>query len=141
MTSKIQVLFPSIPAGSAGVATVTATENGQAVTVDIKGTLYSVHGHLSQVEALKIGDRVLIVPSEEGAVVAGRLRAKGEAPAPLQEEKDGRLLVEAAKSVRLQAGENRIEVHADGRIELHGRQITGEAGERVRLLGSKIELN
>jgi hypothetical protein len=43
--------------------------------------------------------------------------------------------------VRLQAGENWIEVHADGRIELDGRQITGMAEGRLRLQGSTIELN
>ena len=42
--------------------------------------------------------------------------------------------------MRLQAGDNWIEVHADGRIVLDGQNITGLAADKVRLLGQTIEL-
>jgi hypothetical protein len=140
MKSNIHALFESAP-DNAGVATVTSTLDGQATVVDLGGTLCPVTDHLSQVETLKAGDRVLTIRTATGMIVAGRLRAWDEAPAPRLEEQDGRLLVEAAQSVRLQAGQNWIEVHADGRIELDGRQITGLAEGRLRLQGSTIELN
>ncbi len=111
------------------------------MVVDQNGTPFPVAGHLSQVESLKEGDRILTICTATGIIVAGRLRAGNEAAAPRLEEQDGRLLVEASKSVRLQAGENWIEVHADGRIELDGRQITGLAEGCVRLQGSTIEFN
>jgi hypothetical protein len=139
--SHIQALFQSAPAGSAGVATVTDARDGQAVTIDLSGTPIPVAGHLSQVEALHTGDRVLTLRTEAGVIVAGRLRAANEAPAPRLEAADGRLRLEAPESVRLQAGDHRIEVHADGRIEIDGRLITGHARERIRLQGATIELN
>jgi hypothetical protein len=141
MKANIYELFKSAPTDNAAIATVLEVEDGQAMVIDLGDTPCPVAGHLSQVEALKEGDRILALRTATGFVVAGRLRAGGEDPAPRLEEQDGRLLVEAPKSVRLQAGENWIEVHADGRIELDGRQITGMAEGRLRLQGSTIELN
>lgn len=141
MKSNIYELFKSAPADNAGVAIVLEAENGQATVIDLDGTPCPVAGHLSQVEALKEGDRVLTVRTAAGIIVTGRLRAGDEAAAPRLEGKDGRLLVEAPQSVRLQAGETWIEVHADGRIVLDGQQITGLAEGRIRLQGSTIELN
>ncbi len=141
MKSNIQALFQSAPTDGAGIATVLETENGQATVIDLSGTPCPVAGHLSRVETLKTGDRVLTVRTAAGMIVAGRLRGENESPAPRLEEKDGRLLVEAPKSVRLQAGQNWIEVHDDGRIEFDGQQITGKAEGRLRLQGSTIELN
>lgn len=140
MKSNICEMF-QYATDNAEVATVQEAEGGQATVVNLGGTPCPVAGHLSQVEALKEGDRILTIRTAKGIVVAGRLRGKDEAPAPRLEEKDGHLLVEAAKSVRLQAGDNWIEVHADGRIELDGQQITGLAEGRLRLQGSTIELN
>ena len=141
MTSTIQAFFHSAPAESIGIATVTEAVAGQAVTIDPGGQAASVAGHLSQAEYLKAGDRVLTLSTDAGIIVAGRLRAADEAPAPRMEHRDGRLLVQAPESVCLQAGENRIEVHADGRIALNGKQITGQASERIQLTGSEIQLN
>jgi hypothetical protein len=139
MKSNIQALFQSAP-DSAAIATVLEVEDGQATVIDLSGVPCPVAGHLSGVEALKAGDRVLTIRTAEGIIVAGRLRAGNEAPTPRLEAQNGRLLVEAPESVRLQAGENWIEVHADGRIELDGQQITGLAADKVRLLGRSIEL-
>jgi hypothetical protein len=55
-----------------------------------------VPGHLSLVEALKEGDRILAIRTATGIVVVGRLRAGGETAAPRLENQDGRLLVEAS---------------------------------------------
>jgi hypothetical protein len=141
MKSNIYELFKSAPTDdAAAIATVLEVEDDQATVVDLGGTPCPVAGHLSQVEALKEGDRVLKIRTATGIVVAGRLRATDEAPAPRLENQDGRLLVEASQSVRLQAGDNWIEVHADGRIVLDGQNITGLAADKVRLLGQTIEL-
>jgi hypothetical protein len=141
MKSNIYELFKSAPTDNAAIATVLEAEDGQATVVHLSGTPCLVAGHLSQVEALKVGDRVLTIRTATGIFVVGRLRATDEAPTPRLEEQDGRLLMEAPKSVRLQAGQNWIEVHADGRIELDGKQISGLAEGRLRLQGSTIELN
>ena len=141
MKSNIYELFQSTPTDNAAIATVLEVEDSQAIFVDMGGTPCPVSGHLSQVEALKEGDRVMTLRTATGVIIAGRLRAGDETPAPRLQEQDGRLLVEATKSIRLQAGQHRIEVHADGRIELDGQQITGLATGRLRLQGSTIELN
>lgn len=141
MTSTIHQLFQSVPTDRIAIASVLEAENGQATMINLDGTSYPVTAHLSQVEMLKIGDRVMTIHSTTGVIIAGRLRAGDETTAPRLQEQDGRLLVEATKSIRLQAGQHRIEVHADGRIELDGQQITGLATGRLRLQGSTIELN
>lgn len=140
MKSNIQSLFQSAP-DNAGIAIVLQTENGQAAVIDLSGAPRPVAGHLSQVEVLKEGDRIVTIRTSAGIIVAGRLRGENETPAPRLEEQDGRLVVEAPESVRLQAGDNWIEVHADGRIELDGQQITGKAESLLRLQGPTIELN
>jgi hypothetical protein len=141
MTTAIQALFHCAPTESIGIATVTEAVAGQAVTIDLSGEAACVAGHLGQTEYLIVGDRVLTLRTVAGIIVIGRLRAADEAPAPRMEQRGGRLRVQAPESVCLQAGENRIEVHADGRIALDGKQITGQASGPVRLLGSTIELN
>jgi hypothetical protein len=141
MTSTIQALFQSPPAGTAGVATVSETKDGLAVTIDLSGTSWPVAGHLSQVEALAVGDRVVTLRTGAGMIVVGRLRAGNASPAPRLEAADGCLLVEAVESVRLQAGETMIEVRADGRIALDGRRISGRAAGQIRLSGAEIKLN
>lgn len=141
MKSNICELFKSAPTDNAAIATVLEVEDSQATLIDLNGIPCPVVGHLSQVEILKTGDQVLTMRTATGVIIAGRLRAGSEAPAARLQEQDGRLLVEATKSIRLQAGQNVIEVHADGRIELDGQQITGLAAGRLRLQGSTIELN
>jgi hypothetical protein len=141
MKANIIELFQTTTPDTTGIATVTTVKAGHAVEIELEGAFCPVAGHLSQVEALKVGDRVIILQVPMGLVIAGRLRSPTEIPAPRIEAQDGRLIIEAAQSVRLQAGRSRIEVHADGRIHIDGRQITEQAEERIRLLSTTIELN
>lgn len=141
MTSNVQTLHSTTSYGDAIVAFVTEAAEGKALVIDIGGTPFPAAEQLSSVEALSTGDRVLAMRSDAGFVVTGRLLDKDETPPPRLKSRDGHLLVEAEKSVRLRAGEHRIEVHADGRIELDGCRITGYAEGRICLIGSNIELN
>jgi len=141
MKANIIELFQTTTPDTAGIATVTTIEAGHAVEIDFEGVYCPVAGHLSQVEALKVGDRVLILQVPIGLVIAGRLRSPTEIPAPRLETQDGRLIIEAAQSVRLQAGQSSIEVHGDGRIQIDSRQITGQATGHIGLQSPTIELN
>ncbi len=141
MKANIIELFQTTTHDTTGIGTVTTVKNGHAAEIDFEGTCCPVAGHLSQVEALKVGDLVLILQVSMGLVIAGRLRSPKEPPAPRLESQDGRLIIEAAESVRLQAGQNMIEVHADGRIQIDGKQITGQATGRIGLHSPIIELN
>jgi hypothetical protein len=141
MTPNIHTLFDPTLTDNAAIATVAEAENGQAILVDLDGECLPVAGHLSGVEALHIKDRVLAIRAGGGIIVAGRLRGRNEAPSPRLETRDGHLVLEADRSVRLKAGNNRVEVHANGHIELNGRWITGHASGPMQLKGAVIELN
>lgn len=141
MKANIIELFQTTTPDTTGIATVTTVKDGHAAEIDFEGVCCPVDGHLSQVEALKVGDRVIILQIPMGLVIAGRLRSPTELPAPRLESQDGRLIIEAAQSVRLQAGQSSIEVHGDGRIQIDGRQITGQATGHIGLQSPTIELN
>ncbi len=141
MKANIIELFQTTTPDTTGIATVTTVKDGHAVEIDFEGVCCPVAGHLSQVEALKVGDRVLILKVTMGLVIAGRLRSPTAIPAPRLEAQKGRLILEAAQSVCLQAGQSMIEVHADGRIQIYGRQITGQATGNIGLHSPIIKLN
>ncbi|MGB3225928.1 MAG: hypothetical protein WBB23_24280 [Desulforhopalus sp.] len=141
MKANIIQLFQTTTPDTTGIATVTTVKDGHAVEIDFEGVCCPVAGHLSQVEALKVGDQVLILKVTMGLVIAGRLRSPTEIPAPRLEAQKGRLIFEAAQSVCLQAGQSMIEVHADGRIQIDGRQITGQATGNIGLHSPIIKLN
>ncbi len=123
------------------IATVVDTENGEALHVQIAGEQRSVVGHFGEVPILKTGDRVAVMQIAEGAIVMSRLRRPGEAPCPLVLDQDGRLEIEAAGGICLKSGESRIEITADGRIWVDGKEIYSICEGRMRLQGSTIELN
>ncbi len=141
MKANIVELFQTAAPDGPTIATVSSVREGQAVEIDFEGVFYPVAGHLSQVQSLKVGDRVLILQISQGFVVAGRLRLPNESPAPRLEVQEGQLVLEAAQSVRLKAGRSVIEIHADGRIKIDGQQITEQAEGSIRLQSTTIELN
>lgn len=141
MTTNLKPLFPPIAQDHAVIAVVAEVEAGQACRLTLADDSPAVVGHLSGVETLHPGDKVLAVPTASGYVVTGRLRAPAENPPPRLEAQEGHLRLEAPRSIRLQAGQSWIEIHADGRIQIDGEQITGLAAGRMRLQGATIELN
>ncbi len=124
------------------VAKVVEAEQGQALSVMLAdGQVLDVHGHLSEVSVLNAGDRVLIQRTAAGLVVTGRLRAPGEPAGSLVKERNGRLILDAAAGICLQAGDACIELTPDGRIQVDGREIYSIASGRVRLQGTTVEIN
>ncbi len=143
MNNKVTRLYPGQdqPQGQTAIATVVDTENGEALTVAITGEQLTVVGHFGEVPILKSGDRVAVMQAEDGVIVMSRLRSPGESPLPLALDQDGRLEIEAAGGICLKSGESRIEITADGRIWVDGREIYSISEGRLRLQGSTIELN
>jgi len=144
MKSKVRQLHEQrLAVGMVGIGEVEAAEGGEALRVILCGETeaLSVAGHFSAVPPLRAGDKVALLASAEGPLVIGRLRGTGEGPAPLLQDLEGRLLIAAGEGLCLQAGESRIELDADGRIRLDGREITSIATGRQRLQGATIELN
>jgi hypothetical protein len=113
------------------VAKVVEEKQGLAISlVFAEGQVLDVYGHLSEVPA-----------TVAGLVVTGRLRAEGEVARPLVQERNGRLILDAAAGICLQAGDACIELTPDGRIQVDGREIYHIASGRVRLQGSTVEIN
>ncbi len=125
----------------AQLALVTKAQAGLAINVSITGVEHRVAGHLSQVEHLQVGDQVLVTPTELGMIIIGRLRQNNEYPLPRQQQQDGNLSLEADQSLCLRAGQSRIEIHADGRIVINGKNILQIANGPLKLQGATIALN
>lgn len=123
------------------LALVTKAQAGLAINVSVTGVEHRVAGHLSQVEPLQVGDQVLVTATELSMIIIGRLRQNNEYPAPRQQQQDGLLTLEAEQSLCLRAGQSRIEVHADGRIVINGKNILQIANGPLKLQGATIELN
>ncbi|ALC17968.1 hypothetical protein DSOUD_3248 [Desulfuromonas soudanensis] len=144
MKSRVRQLHEQkLAVGTVGIAEVVTAEGGEALQVILCGQRepLSVAGHFSDVPPLREGDRVALLASAEGPLVIGRLRGSGESPPPLLQDREGRLLIAAGEGICLQAGGSRIELDADGRIRLDGREIASIASGLQRLQGSTIELN
>ncbi len=143
MNNNVTHLYPNQNQiqGQTGVATVLATENGAAIKVENAGEQLKVVGHFSEVSLLQSGDRVAVMPAEDGVIIMARLRNPGEMPSPLVLDQNGRLEIEASGGICLKSGESRIEITGDGRIWVDGEEIYTISAGRMRLQGSTIELN
>lgn len=125
------------------IATVHEVANDEACSVILPGEPQplTVAGHFSAVPVLKQGDRVAVMQTADGPVVMSRLRSQGETPQPLVLNAEGRLTVEAPGGICLKSGDSRIEITANGRIWVDGKEIYSISSGRMRLQGSTIELN
>lgn len=144
MPTKVTRLYPpQDPNGLTRIATVVEVANGEALSVMLPGELEPsmVSGHFSEVPVLKTGDRVALMQTAGGPVIMSRLRARGETQQPLVLNDAGKLTVEAPGGICLKSGESRIEITADGRIWVDGKEIYSISSGRMRLQGSTIELN
>lgn len=145
MKNSVTRLYPDLQNadGLTAIATVHEVANGEALSVLIPGDAQSltVAGHFGEVPVLKQGDRVALMQTADGPVIMSRLRARGEMPQPLVLNEEGRLTVEAPGGICLKSGESRIEITADGRIWVDGKEIYSISSGRMRLQGSTIELN
>ena len=123
------------------LATVAEVDNGAARLVSAGGEPEPVLGHISSVPALQVNDRVLAKRVSEGVVIVGRMRRAGEAPQASVVEEGGQVRIEAGRSLTLRSGLSCVELTADGRISVDGREVYSFADGRMVLQGATIELN
>jgi hypothetical protein len=126
------------------VAYVEQTESGEATQVFITSLQksISVFAHGSEVPHLHNGDQVLVMLTEQGAIVTQRLRKPGERPQQgFSVQPDGRLMLHNKTGIKLETDETKIELRADGRIYIDGKEIYAIADGKHRLQGATIELN
>jgi len=143
MTNRVQPLFRNAQlTGRTEIVEVVEALDGRARIVGLPGVEASVvAGHLADVPRLRPGDRVLAVWTSQGAVVLGRLAAEDETPLPWSLDERGRVVLDAPAGLCLRCAEGSLEIDAEGRIRLDGREIDTIASRRLKLQGATIELN
>lgn len=124
-------------------AVVTTAQDGDALAVccDETGAICEVYAHLARASHLRPGNAVLMYRVKDKAIMIDRFRQEGERPAPGISEVDGKLCIEASKSIVLKAGKSRVELTADGRIRVDGQEIYQLADGLLRLRGATLEIN
>ena len=123
------------------IAQVVNAEAGQALTISLSNRIHRVAGHLSQVDSLQQGDRVLVSKTDCGYVITGRLRNPLESiPLRLMME-NGTLTLAADQAVCLKTGNSRIEIQADGTILLNCNRIHSHAHDKMCFESATIEFN
>lgn len=126
------------------VATVEQSQDGEATQVLIIGLQRTVpvYAHGSEVTHLQDGDQVLVLLATQGAIVMQRLRKPGERPQRgFSIQPDGRLQLHNNKGITLKTDKAKIEIRADGRLYVDGKEIYAIADGMHRLQGATIELN
>jgi hypothetical protein len=109
--------LPKIPF----MALVMKARNGEALTLsEVPGCPepVTVAGHGANTPWLEEGDGVLVAPTPQGAVVFDRLRREGEPPRT-GFDLIGRAAYLRAEGIRLESGNGRLEVTADGEVLLN----------------------
>lgn len=127
-----------------GIAEVLEVLNGEAVSLGIEGsdTPITAIQHLSHVSGLREGDTVTLLWSDVGAIITGRHRREGERP-PMPLPTGGEEAIELTldRPFHIRVGASRLVMHPDGRILINGREVTTDAEETLRLIGTSIDIN
>ncbi|OOG27887.1 hypothetical protein B1C78_02650 [Thioalkalivibrio denitrificans] len=144
MKSAIRQIKPQADAATVTLATVTAAHEGEATAVQPHGTEapLPVAAHASHVPPLEPGDQVIVASTAEGLVMISRLRRPGERPSQgFSVNEDGSLSVASDRGITIRTARAAIELRADGRLCVDGREIYAVADGLHRLQGATIELN
>ncbi|HEB58422.1 MAG TPA: hypothetical protein ENJ01_04305 [Gammaproteobacteria bacterium] len=124
------------------IAEVAEAENGEALTLLLGGEEFPVIAHADGVPPLQVGDRVVFLATDDGVIVTHRLRAPGEHPTRgFSVRPDGSLIIDAGEGITLATDHATIQLRADGRIMVDGREIYSVARGLQRLQGATIALN
>jgi hypothetical protein len=126
------------------IATVEQSQLGEATHVFVieQQQLIPVFAHASEVALLQDGDQVLVLLTAQGAIVMQRLRKQGEQPQlGFSVQADGRLQLHNKNGITLKTDKAKIDIRADGRLYVDGKEIYAIADGKHRLQGATIELN
>ena len=143
-TQKVVPLRRPTEITGSGVGEVLEVRDGQAVSLSIEGSDKHIVAmrQLSHVSGLREGDTVTLLWSDIGAIVTGRLLREGELPPiPLPTGSDEAIELTLDRPLHIRVGASRLVMHPDGRILINGREVTTDAEETLRLIGTNIDIN
>jgi hypothetical protein len=125
------------------LARVTEATDGEARQVIIDGatTPLEILAHATSVPWLEQDDQVLISLTPQGAILTHRLRRPHETPTVGFDIRDGVAHLDKVRAIQLKAGKSVLELHADGRIRLDGKEIVSWAEHRIASCAATIEIN
>ncbi len=143
-TQKVVPLRRPTEITGSGVGEVLEVRDGRAVGLSIEGSDKHIVAmrQLSHVSGLREGDTVTLLWSDIGAIVTGRLLREGELPPiPLPTGSDEAIELTLDRPLHIRVGASRLVMHPDGRILINGREVTTDAEETLRLIGTNIDIN
>lgn len=127
------------------IATVHKLNSDGSTFVLLENRILPVAGYLAAIPGiipkLKAGQQVLVLETEQGVGILGSWLSAGEKPKAQIDLQEGRLQLDATESITLKTGASSIEIHANGKIRVDGKDIYSIAEGPQRLQGSIIELN
>lgn len=123
-------------------ADVAEAANGEALVILVGDETFPVIAHADGVPPLHVGDRVVFLATNEGAVVTHRLRAPGERPTQgFTVNPDGSLSIDSRDGITLATDHATLELRADGRILIEGEELYSLAVGVNCLRGSCVKVN
>jgi len=127
------------------IATVHKLNSDGSIFIKLENRILPVAGYLAAIPGiipkLKAGQQVLVLETEQGVGILGSWLSASEKPKAQIDLQDGHLQLDATKSITLKTGASSIEIHANGKIRVDGKDIYSIAEGPLRLQGSIIELN
>ncbi len=144
MTHNIKPIGQTPQQGAAAprIADVAEAENGEARALRLGREEFPVIAHADGVPPLRAGDRVVFLATGDGVIVTHRLRAPGARPARgFTVRPDGSLIIDASEGITLATGHATIELRADGRIMVDGREISSRSEGLQALYGHPVKIN
>jgi len=127
------------------IATVHKLNSDGSAFVLLENRILPVAGYLATIPGiipkLKRGQQVLVLETDQGVGILGCWLSAGEQTKAHIDLQDGHLQLDATKSITLKTGASSIEIHANGKIRVDGKDIYSIAEGPIRLQGSIIELN
>ncbi len=126
-----------------GTAIVVDERDGIALSVQLDGEdeARDVAARLDTVCRVCVGDGVLVQLDRDAVVVVGRLARDGDSTPAWVRESDGVIHLYGERGVTLRAGESLIELGADGRIRINGRDVDAKARDSLSLSADKLKMN
>ncbi|MFV1992449.1 MAG: hypothetical protein ACC635_00980 [Acidiferrobacterales bacterium] len=137
--------FDNVTSALPKIAIVHQLNSEGSIFVLLENRILPVVGYLTIIPGivpkLKPGQQVLVLETGQGVGILGCWQAAGEQTKAHIDLQNGNLRLDATESITLKTGASSIEVHANGKIRVDGKDIYSIAEGPLRLQGSIIELN